>query len=140
MVQALMNSPLIIRRKMIKHLIPASLAFLTFCFSSPCRSKEIYTFGVGKDSCVSYVSRIAASPGNLVGRPAPDDRQDLQSTIYLEWLLGFVSGYNATLNDPTRRVQVDEVAVDRYVRWWCGQNRAGNISAAVQQFLDGDVP
>lgn len=140
MVHALMNSSLVIRRRMIEHLVPASLAFIALCFSSPCSSQEIYTLGVGKDSCVSYVSRVTATPGKLVSRPAPDDRQDLQSTIYLEWLLGFVSGYNATLNDPAERVQVDVAAVDRYVRWWCGQNRASNISTAVQRFLNGDVP
>jgi hypothetical protein len=140
MVQALTNNPFVIGRKMIEHSVAACLILVALCFSSPCNSQEIYTFGVGGDSCVSYISHVTTSPGKLVSRTAPDDRQDLQSTIYFEWLLGFISGYNATVNDPTERVQTDMATVDRYVRWWCGQNRASNISAAVQRFLNGDVP
>jgi hypothetical protein len=116
-----------------------SLVSATLWFSSPCYSQP-YTLGVGTDSCVSYISHVIASPGKLVGRTASDDQQELQSTIYLEWLLGFITGYNATLTNPTERVQADVAAVDRYVRWWCGQNRAGNIATAVQRYLDGDVP
>ena len=138
MVQAFTNNPPVIGHKMIESLA-AGLIF-TLCFSSPCNSEELHAFGVGGDSCVSYISHVTTSPGKLVSRTALDDRQDLQSTIYIEWLLGFVTGYNAALNDPTERVQVDAAAVDRYVRWWCGQNRASNISTAVQRFLNGDVP
>jgi hypothetical protein len=140
MVQTLTNNPPVIGSKMMEQLVTAFLIFVALCFSSPCNSQERYTFGVGGDSCVSYVSHVTTSPGKLVSRATPDDRQDLQSTIYLEWLLGFISGYNATLNDPTERVQVDVAAVDLYVRWWCGQNRASNISTAVQRFLNRADP
>jgi hypothetical protein len=116
------------------------LVFAALCCSSPCNSNDIYMFGVGGDSCVSFVANVMISPGKPVDRFALDDRQALQSTIYREWLLGFISGHNATLNDPTQRVQVDPDAVDRYVRWWCGQNRTSNISMAVQRFLNGADP
>jgi hypothetical protein len=140
MVQALPNNPFVVGSKTIEYLVTACLVFVTLCFSNPCNSEEIYAFGVGADSCVSYVSHATASPEKLISRTAPDDRQDLQSTIYLEWLLGFISGYNATLNDPTDRVQVDVAAVDLYVRWWCGQNRTSNISTAIQRYLNRADP
>jgi hypothetical protein len=140
MVQALANNPLVIGSKMIERLVTACLVLVAFCFSSPGNSQEIYTFGVGGDSCVSYISHVTTSPGKLVSRTALDDRQDLQSTIYREWLLGFISGYNATLNDPTERVQVDVAAVELYVRWWCVQNRASNMATAVQRFLNRADP
>src|SRR5580704_7307988 len=140
MVQDSTKNRPVFRSKVIELLVAATLLFLTLCFSSPCSSQERHTVGVGGDSCVSYVSQATTSPGKLVGRSALDERQDFQSTVYREWLLGFISGYNTTLKSPTERVQVDAAAVDRYVRWWCGQNRASNISTAVQRFLDGDVP
>jgi hypothetical protein len=140
MVQALTNNPLVIGRKMMEHLATACLILAALCFSSPCNSQEIYTSGVGGDSCVSYISHVTTQAGKLVSGPALDDRQDLQSTIYREWLLGFINGYNATVNVPAERVQVDVAAVDLYVRWWCGQNRASNISAAVQRFLNRADP
>jgi hypothetical protein len=121
-------------------LATACLILAALCFSSPCNSQEIYTVGVGGDLCVSYISHVTTSPGKLVSRSALDDRQDLQSTIYREWLLGFISGYNATLNDRTERVQVDVAAVELYVRWWCGQNRASNIATGVQRFLNRADP
>jgi hypothetical protein len=140
MVLTLTNILRVIGSKTIEQRVTACLILVTLFFSTPCNSQELHTLGVGGDSCVSYVSHVMTSPGKLVSHAAPDDRKDLQSTIYIEWLLGFVTGYNAALNDPTERVQVDAAAVDRYVRWWCGQNRASNISTAVQRFLNGDVP
>jgi hypothetical protein len=117
-----------------------SLVSVTLCVSSTCNSQEKFALGVGGDSCPSYTSHVIASLPKITSRAASDNREELQSAIYLEWLLGFISGYNATLTDPTARVQADVAAVDRYVRWWCGQNRSGNISLAVQQYLKGDVP
>ena len=140
MIQSLTNNPPVVGSKVTERSVTACVILMTFSFSCPCNSQEKYTFGVGGDSCVSYVSHVTAWSDKWASRTPPEDRQDSQSTIYLEWLLGFISGYNATLNDPTERVQVDVDAVDRYVRWWCGQNRAGNISSAVQRFLNGDVP
>jgi hypothetical protein len=138
MVQAVTNNPPVIGHKMMESLA-AGLIF-ALCFSSPCNSEELYAFGVGGDSCVSYISQTTTPPGKLMSRTALDDRQDLQSTIYFQWLLGFISGYNATLTDPTERVQADVAAVDRYVRWWCGQNRMSTISAAVQRYLNRADP
>jgi hypothetical protein len=140
MVQALTNNPLVIGRKMMEHLATASLILAALCFSSPCNSQEIYTSGVGGDSCVSYISHVTTQAGKLVSHPTLDDRQDFQSTIYREWLLGFISGYNATVNDPTERVQADVAVIDRYVRWSCGQNPASNISSAIQRFLNRADP
>jgi hypothetical protein len=128
------------RKRMTGTSLAAGHVFVTLCFASPCESKEAHTLGVGGDSCVSYVSSRAASQDQSVGHTTPDDRQILQSTIYREWLLGFISGYNATLSNPTDRVQVDAATVEQYVHWWCGQNRASNISAAVQQFLNRADP
>jgi hypothetical protein len=72
MVQALTDNPRVVGNKMMEHLVTACLIFVALCFSSPCNSQEKYTFGVGGDSCVSYVSHVTISPGKLVSRTAPD--------------------------------------------------------------------
>jgi hypothetical protein len=105
-------------------------------------SQTIYAFGAGTDSCDAYITQATAHPGKSVSRTAPDDGRDYysKSTVYLEWLLGFVTAYNAGVIDHTKQVQTDAVAVDLYVRGWCAQNPTSNIFTAVHQFLNATDP
>jgi hypothetical protein len=132
-------------RKTIRHvarLIQASLFWTALCFPSHCISQTIYAFGAGTDSCNAYVAQAAALPGKSVSRIAPDDGRDYysKSTIYLEWLLGFITAYNAGVSDHTKQVQINPAAVDLYVRGWCAQNPTSNIFTAVHQFLNTTDP
>jgi hypothetical protein len=118
------------------------LAFLGgLCFSGYGNSQQIYAFGAGVDSCEAFVSEVVAAPGKTVSRTAPDDGRDYyaKSTTYLEWLLGFVTGYNAA-RDPQNQFQFDPEDVDRYVRNWCALNPTSNIFTAVRQFLNRTDP
>jgi hypothetical protein len=63
-----------------------------------------------------------------------------KSTTYLEWLLGFITGYNAAVSDPDKQMQLDIAAVDLHVRNWCAQNPTSNIFTAVHQLLDKNNP
>jgi hypothetical protein len=96
---------------------------------------------VGTDSCGEFISQIVATPGQTVSRTAPDDGRDYysKSTSYLEWLLGFVTGYNAA-SDPRNQFQLNAADIDLYVRDWCTQNPTSNIFTAVRQFLNKTDP
>jgi hypothetical protein len=111
------------------------------CFSGHANSQQIYAFGVGVDSCSAFISQVVAPPGKTVSRKAPDDGRDYysKSTTYLEWLLGFVTGYNMA-RDPQHQFQFDAAGVDNYVRNWCTQNPTSNIFTAVSQFLNKTDP
>jgi hypothetical protein len=123
--------------------IAAMLLFCTFLlFPNRSYSQMIYAFGVGSDSCDAYIAHIAAAPGKSISRTAPDDKQDYysKSTTYLEWLLGFITGYNAAVSDPAKQIQLDTAAVDLHVRNWCAQNPTSNIFTAVHQLVDKTGP
>jgi hypothetical protein len=122
--------------------IQASCFWAAVCLPSHCISQTIYAFGAGADSCNAYIAQAVALPGKSVSRTAPDDGRDYysKSTIYLEWLLGFITAYNAGASDHTKQVQIDAVAVDLYVRGWCAQNPTSNIFTAVHQFLNATDP
>ena len=96
----------------------APFFWAALCFPNHSFSQTIYAFGVGTDSCGAYISHIVAPPGKSISRTAPDDNKDYysKSTTYLEWLLGFITGYNAAVSDPDRRIQLDIAAVDLHVR------------------------
>ena len=128
-------------RRYIRRCAPAFAFCGALCFSSHCHSQQTYAFGVGTDSCSVFISQIVAAPGKTVSRTAPDDGREYysKSTIYLEWLLGFVTGYNAA-SDPQSQFQFDAAAVDLYVRNWCAQNPTSNIFTAVRQFLNKTDP
>jgi hypothetical protein len=125
----------------VRRCVPAFAFWGALCFSGHSNSQQIYAFGVGTDSCSVFISQIVAPPGKTVSRRAPDDGRDYysKSTIYLEWLLGFVTGYNAA-SGPQSQFQFDAAAVDLYVRNWCAQNPTGNIFTAVRQFLNKTDP
>jgi len=50
-----------------------------------------------------------APPAQSISRTAPDDGWDYysKSTTYLEWLLGFVTGYTAAVNDVGKQIQLE---------------------------------
>jgi hypothetical protein len=123
-------------------LVQAFVFWGLLCLPRQGISETIYAFGVGTDSCSSFISHIAVSPGRSFSRTAPDDGQKYysKSTTYLEWLLGFVTGYNAVMSDPAKQVQIDASAVDLYVRGWCTQNPTSNIFTAIRQFLNRTDP
>jgi hypothetical protein len=127
--------------RQLTRLIQVSFVWMALCFPSHCIAQTIYAFGVGTDSCRAYVAHAAPFPGKLVSRTAPDGRDYYsKSTIYLEWLLGFITGYNAVVDDPSKQVQIDAAAVDLYVRSWCAQNPMSNVFTAVHQFLNRNDP
>jgi hypothetical protein len=121
-------------------------AMFLFCtcllFPNLCYSQTLYAFGVGSDSCDAYIAHIVAAPGKSISRTAPDDKQVYysKSTIYLEWLLGFISGYNAAVIDPDKQIHLDTAALDIHVRNWCAQNPTSNIFTAVHQLVDKSGP
>src|ERR1700733_6194181 len=120
----------------------APFFWAALCFPNPSFSQTIYAFGVGTDSCGAYISHIVAPPGKSISRTAPDDNKDYysKSTTYLEWLLGFITGYNAAVSDPDKQMQLDIAAVDLHMRKWCAQNPTSNIFTAVQQLLGKNNP
>jgi hypothetical protein len=105
-------------------------------------SQTTYAFGAGTDSCGAYLSNIVDVPGQSIGRIAPDDGRDYysKSTVYLEWLLGFISGHNATPVAARDQVQIDAAAADLYVRDWCSRNLSSNVFTAIRHFLDRTDP
>jgi hypothetical protein len=122
-----------------------ALALLTCvigCLPSFSAGQTFDAFGVGADACSDYVSHAFGSPGQSVSRTAPNDGKDYysKSTIYLEWVLGFVTGYNATVADPRKQIRSDAASVDLYVRSWCLQNPTSNIFTAVHKWLDHTDP
>jgi hypothetical protein len=123
-------------------LVQVSLFWATLCFPGYSIAQPIYALGVGTDSCSAFISHIAAPPGKSISRTAPDDGLDYysKSTTYFEWLLGFVTGYNAAVSDTGKQIQIDPAAVDLYVRSWCAQNPTSNIFTAAHQFLNKADP
>jgi hypothetical protein len=123
-------------------LVQVSLFWATLCFPGYSIAQPIYALGVGTDSCGAFISHIVAPPGKSISRTTPDDGLDYysKSTTYFEWLLGFVTGYNAAVSDTGKQIQIDPAAVDLYVRSWCAQNPTSNIFTAAHQFLNKADP
>jgi hypothetical protein len=116
-------------------------ALLCGAFPQDGIAQTISAFGVGIDSCHAYLANTVTPPGQSSSRIGPDGRDYYsKSTAYLEWLLGFVTGYNATVSDPARQVRLDPAAIDIHVRTWCSKNPESNIFTAVHQLLGKGRP
>jgi hypothetical protein len=115
--------------------LAAALSFVTLSPSSQGISQTLYVVGVGMDTCEEFTAHIAGLPGQSLSRTAPDDGQSYysKSTTYLEWLLGYVTGYNAVAGDPQKQIKLDPAAIDLFVRNWCAENPTGTLFSAMHR-------
>jgi hypothetical protein len=103
---------------------------------------EAHTFvvgGVGTNSCGQFIASIGnRPPGMIRSRRTPDgDLLESENTEYLSWLLGFVSGVNAT-SEEQQQVQVrqlDPAGLDLWMRNWCNKHPTQTVGEGAQFFI-----
>jgi len=99
---------------------------------------EIFVLGQGTASCGQFIATIGnRPPGMMRSRRAPDgDLLVSENAVYLAWLLGFVSGVNATAEEQQQIRQVDPAGLDLWMRNWCNKHPTQPVGEAVQLFLN----
>jgi hypothetical protein len=96
---------------------------------------DFFGLGAGQDSCGKFIASIGKRPpGKMQSMTTRDGDFVSENVAYIQWLTGFVSGFNAvvvTIGEEQRQVrQVDGAGLDLWMRNWCNQH-------PTQQVVDG---
>jgi hypothetical protein len=100
---------------------------------------QVFVIGVGTFSCGQFIGSIGKrSPGKVARMPTAEGDFLSENAAYQQWLLGFVSGFNAThVNEHAEQVRgIDLAGVDLWMRNWCNQHPTNTVFDGAVAFIN----
>ena len=104
-----------------------------------------YTIGIGNLSCGQFIASIGKRPpGKMQSMTTRDGEFVSENVAYIEWLLGFVSGFNATLSafnaahpgEEQQQIEsIDAAGADLWMRNWCNQHPVKTVFEGAETFI-----
>jgi hypothetical protein len=121
------------------------LSLVAVCLASQAFAGEagVMVLGAGQRSCGQFIAAVGQGPvGAVMQVPAPNGGKYYAELIrYHEWMMGFVTGYNAAYEDNTdNQIRIDMSALDLWMRRWCNDNPTKTVSQGAQVFRDQMAP
>jgi hypothetical protein len=118
---------------------------LAICFTATiwgavahAESRSTDLMGMGAYSCDRFIAAIGKNPPGKI--QAMDNtglgRFVSENSMYQEWLLGFVSGFNATHEQEQQVRGIDLAGMDLWMRNWCNQHPTKTIFEGASAFID----
>jgi hypothetical protein len=105
--------------------------------STPCHAQgRNLVSGLGIHSCGKYLAAVHGHPpgkGRFLNRP--EGQFTDEHFRYAEWLSGFFSATNWWVIDERNQLQVDDAAIDVWIRKWCEQNPTKPLASAADAFV-----
>jgi hypothetical protein len=97
--------------------------------------------GAGRVSCGRFIASIGKHPpGGVTKMSTHDGDLVSENAEYLQWLEGFVSGYNAVVShigqEEQQVKQVDTAGLDLWMRNWCNKHPTQLVGEAAQLFIN----
>jgi hypothetical protein len=103
-------------------------------------TESTYVIGLGgHDSCGKFIAAIGdAPPGKYREMNVPNGVFVTEHTVHLEWLMGFVSGFNyRSGGDMEQQVtKIDSAGMDLWMRNWCNKHPTNSLFDGVQFFIN----
>jgi len=99
----------------------------------------ISVIGIGKYSCGQFISTMGKHPpGMMQTTPAGDGNLVSENAEYLQWLAGFVTGFNAAhISGLEQQVtRIDLIGLDLWMRNWCNQNPVKPVFEGAFAFIE----
>jgi hypothetical protein len=93
--------------------------------------------GMGASSCGRFIAVMGKNPPGKI--QAMDDtglgRFVSENSDYQQWLLGFVTGYNAARVGQQQVTGIDLAGMDLWMRNWCNQNPTKTVFEGANAFI-----
>jgi hypothetical protein len=108
-----------------------------------CAEPGTAVLGMGQVSCGSMIAAARNGP------PGQYRTMDTKSGLFVEeftrfqeWLMGFVSGFNATHNNDLslQITSIDLPGLDLWMRNWCNKNPTKTVFQGAAAFLEEHTP
>jgi hypothetical protein len=101
---------------------------------------EVFVIGSGQhSSCGKFIAAIGdAPPGRYRERNNATGVFVSENTKYQEWLMGYVSGFNAAhAGDLEQQVtKIDPAGIDLWMRNWCNKHPTETIFDGAAAFIE----
>ncbi|MEI9404143.1 hypothetical protein [Mesorhizobium argentiipisi] len=96
----------------------------------PCRAENasafIYSYGL--ESCGAYVAAYGNNhAGKAILRTADGRKFFDESANFMNWVLGYLSAVNMMRAPGKQSIQLDNAAVDLWLRNWCNAHPTNSI-------------
>ena len=118
-------------------------ALLAVCFGlllmAVAHAATVFGVGSGQDSCGRYIAALGdAPPGKYRKMNTAEGVYFSENTVYQQWLMGFVSGFNAThAGDLEQQVKkIDPAGMDLWMRNWCNQHPTQDVFDGAIDFIN----
>src|SRR3974390_422093 len=85
---------------------------------------SISVTGIGQFSCGQFIATIGKRPpGKMDVMPTRKGDFVSENAEYQQWLMGFVTGFNAAhVGEQEQQVEIDLAGTDLWMRNWCNQH------------------
>jgi hypothetical protein len=98
-----------------------------------------FTMGEGNRSCGQLIAALGDTPpGKYREMNTASGVLINEYKAYQEWLLGFVSGFNAS-HDIEQQVKVDLAGMDLWMRSWCYQHLTESVFQGAMAFIKEEI-
>jgi hypothetical protein len=100
-------------------------------------AQGVYVSGLGNDSCGKYLAAVHGHPpgaGKVINPPRGGQFSD-DHHLYMAWLGGFFSATNQWVLNAPNGIQIDNAAIDVWIRKWCEQNPTKSLFEAASAFV-----
>ena len=95
-----------------------------------------YIYSLGQNSCGKYLAAVHGhAPGKGIFLDRPDGQYYDDHFLYAEWLSGFLSAANWLVINESNQLQIDNAAIDVWIRKWCEQNPTKSLGEAAVAFV-----
>jgi hypothetical protein len=113
----------------------AALCLLGSGGGAHAESGTTFVIGAGHDSCGQFIATIGKHPpGKVQSMPTGDGNFVSENAMYQQWLMGFVSGYNA--GRVSEQVEdIDLAGMDLWMRNWCNRHPTQTVFFAAGVFV-----
>jgi hypothetical protein len=100
---------------------------------------ETWVFGEGTNSCGKLIAAAGSRPpGDIMGMNTARGLVVEEYAQYLQWLMGFVSGFNSlSANKDGQQVKgIDRAGMDLWMRNWCNKHPTQTVFDGAQAFIN----
>jgi hypothetical protein len=116
---------------------------LAVCFAAMiggahAESPGAFAIGIGTYSCGRFIATIGKlPPGNIQTIATGDGDFISENGEYQQWLLGYVSGFNAAHGAEREQqvTRIDIAGMDLWMRNWCNKHPTNSIAEGAVAFL-----
>jgi hypothetical protein len=124
---------------MMKRFVSLTVCFTAMICGANAESPGSFAIGIGTNSCGRFIATIGKHPPGMIETMPTGDGDFISENVeYQQWLLGFVSGFNAAhgAEQEQQVTRIDGAGTDLWMRNWCNKHPTKTVSEGAVAFIN----